>query len=567
MPRRPRHLIALAAAGLVAGAAAAPAQEGGALTAPQLGAATNFGQGWQPEVLEAARALPLRLFRDAVYWADVEKGGAFIHDGPRETFPDLLDAAGAGMVLVVNNGHPDHDGGHTPLTPEAVAAFARHAAEMVRRFPAIVAVEVGNEMNSRTFVSGPGWADVSLQERGAAYAALLAATAAAVRAVRPEVRIYGGAAHSLPLAWFRALFEAGAAQHMDALVIHPYTVAPEQLAAQVALLRAQLPEAADLPLAVTEFGTEDHAAAPAHLLKFYCQMALSNVETAIWYAANRRGDGLVPLLGPEGAPTGAGRAFQIAADLFAGRPVTPLAPDPFTYGCRFGEDAALIWGEPRALRVNGVQVYDAEGAHLPPKQLTLSMQAPLVLVSDGAPLWLGETLALGAQEVLADSSHQFAWPGRVDTPFRWLIRAGDEERAMELRPGQEKDGVPWTPYLGTSLDGVARAGPGWVLPSLPPSGPVEIVLRYEAPQAMPAHAKIHIGPSTRSEDGVTLRVTLDGDTLLDRRVIGPEVLDFTDLALQPGSRMELAVGPGPSSARGDVTGLRLTLRRPTLATP
>ena len=216
--------------------------------APRLGAATNFGQAWQPQMMQAARDLPLTDFRDAVYWRDIEASdGGYQFDGKRETWPDLLPDMDAGMSLTVNNGHPRWDDGHTPHSPDAVAAFARFAAAAVTRFPAIHSVEVGNEMNSATFVSGPGW-DGDLERRAISYTALLAETARQVRAARPGTRILGGAAHSIPLAWFQALFGAGAAAHMDALVIHPdgrltYRGAPVADAAGYITLRADDPEA------------------------------------------------------------------------------------------------------------------------------------------------------------------------------------------------------------------------------------------------------------------------------------------------------------------------------------
>ncbi|KKK82122.1 hypothetical protein LCGC14_2806560, partial [marine sediment metagenome] len=137
---------------------AALAQDRPDLRAPALGAASNFGQGWTPDVLAASEAIPVTDFRDAVYWrlvAGDEDGVGRDYSAARARYPDLLPELDARLSLTVNNGHPAHDAGKTPHSPEAIAAFAGFAADMVTRFPAIDRVEVGNEMNSDTFVSGP----------------------------------------------------------------------------------------------------------------------------------------------------------------------------------------------------------------------------------------------------------------------------------------------------------------------------------------------------------------------------------------------------------------------------
>lgn len=205
------------------------------LVGPKLGAWSDFGQTARSEVLAGSAALPVDLFRDEVFWAGIETDrGRFLFDNPRTTYPDLLPPLGAELLFLVNNPHPEHDGGTTPHTQAGVQALARYAVEVLRRFPAIGMVEVGNEMNSATFAWGPGW-EGAIESRAASYVRLLAPTSVALRAERPELTVLGGAAHSIPIAWFREIFARGAGAHMNALVIHPYDVRPEQLARQIAL--------------------------------------------------------------------------------------------------------------------------------------------------------------------------------------------------------------------------------------------------------------------------------------------------------------------------------------------
>ncbi|WP_102110346.1 hypothetical protein [Oceaniglobus roseus] len=554
------RLHRLAAAALAALACAAPlAAYDRPLIGPRLGASTDLGQTWRPDLLDAARALPLTLFRDEIFWRNVESGGRFVFDNRRATYPDLLPPQGAGLLFLVNNPPPDHDGGTTPRTAEGAAAFARYTAETLARFPDISILEVGNEMNTGDFAWGPGW-DAPLETRAASYVRLLAATAGAARAERPGIEVLGGAAHSIPLAWLKEIFARGAADHMDALALHPYTVRPEQLARQIALMRREVPQTANLPVAVTEFGQTDAATAPAYLLKSYCQQALSGVTLSVWYPLNPRGDGLAALLTEDGRPTPVGETFRLIRAGFEGRPVEDVAPDPFTWGCRFGEDRLVLWGAPRSVALDdGVQALDARGRPLPSGGAArLSEEDPLVLVSSAGSLRLGREVRLGLKEVIADSWAQFAYPGAgAADPFARLVRQNGAERPLEMRPGQERDGVPWTPYLGTGIDGLARASAEWALPSSPPAGEIDIIYRYRSPRAATVLPEIRLEPWS---DGVTLSVLLNGTPLLSTGVERDRTLRLAPLHLAAGDRLDTVIGPRGDGGSG--AGVRVILRRP-----
>ena len=529
-----------------------------ALVAPVFGAASNFGQGADGGLIMAAWRLGLRDLRDAVYWADVEGAdGRYRYDGPTRGFPAALARAGIKMSLTVNNPHPIFDGGATPVSPTAVAAFARFASRTVQRFSAIDAVEVGNEMNSARFAFGPGWAAGDLSQRARSYTALLTGTAREVRAARPGVRILGGAAMALPLAWFQALSEAGAPALMDALVLHPYTTPPEQILRQIKALR-QIPGFGAMPVEVTEYGYQTAVEAPGYLLRAYCQMALAGVSRAVWYPLNPRGDGWVPLLDAQGRPTGAGRAARLVLTRLAGKTVRDFAPDPFTYGCRFGDDTLLLWGAPRSIRLSpDLRATSAAGAALPATGLALSM-APLLIYAD-RPLVPGTDVQFGPQAVLADSFDQFG----ADSPFSWFIRDARGLHPMQSRPGQEKDGVPWTPYLGSGLDGRLMVTETRAVPVVGAS----VVLRYTAgADTRAAWLVLRAKASPRSVDGITLAATLRGRALLgwqdgpdDTRLLGP-------LDLREGDAIEVDLGAGADD-RGDLTDFRMTLRREVARIP
>lgn len=528
--------------------------------APAIGAASNYGQSWFPETFLSSRDLPVTDYRDEIFWELIDQtNGTYRYEMGRTQYPDHLAQYGLGLSVMINNGHPGYDGGYTPHSPQAVAAFARFAGNVVKRFPDIQSVEVGNEMNSSTFAVGPGW-EGDLQTRAASYVALLKATAEQVRQANPSVRILGGAAHSIPIAWFQALFENGADGYMDALVIHPYTVPPEQIRRQIALLR-QLPDAQDMPIEVTEFGHKDAAQAPAHLVKNYCQMALAGVTRVIWYPLDPRGDGLTPLLDKDGAPTATGQTFRLVNNELADRPVVDFAPDPFTYACLFGDDRLVIWGAPRTVTLAHSDLYavDMAGNRLNQPELMLSHQTPVIVLSNGAPIELASTLVLGTQQVIADSVDQFAYPGAGgDDPFERFVRQGDQDFALQTRPGQERDGVPWTPYLGTDRDGTVRATANWVLPAAWGSGPLEIVYRYRVVETGRATLRIDVSPSSHSVDGVILGVFRNNQPLETRQISTASTVLLEHLDLETGDILDFRIGPG-DTPDGDASGFRVTI--------
>lgn len=554
-----RALVCALAAALALPAGAEP------LRGPRLGAATDFGQTWAPELLAAAEALPLAVLRDEIWWHNVETAdGRFVFDTRRTDYPDLLPAQQARLMFLVNNPHPAYDGGTTPYTAEGAAAFARYVTQVLERFPQIDIVEIGNEMNSATFAWGPGW-EGRIEDRAAAYVRLLKATAAAVRAQRPAAEIIGGAAHSIPLAWLRAIFAAGGGAAIDALALHPYTVAPEHLARQIALLRAEVPGAAKMPIAITEFGQTRAATAPAYLLKSYCQQALAGVTWAIWYPLNPRGDGLAALLTRGGRPTATGQVFRFLAATFEGQPVVDIAPDPFTYGCRFGSDWMVLWGAPRDVTLAAdVRVVDPETDTEAEPQTQfqtetagarLSPDRPLVLHRPGG-LRLAQEVRLAPHGLIADTWHQFGYPetGAAQDPFQRLIRIDGAEHPLVTQPGQERGGVPWTPYLASPLDDWARADAGWARPSGSLDRPVEILHRYTAPHRQRVIAQIEVSPW---EGGAALSVTAAGETLARVPSVQAQALTLAPLVLDRGDTLDVAVGP---NGTGGGTDLRITLR-------
>lgn len=521
-----------------------------------LAAATNFSH---PGVTGADRVAGLGVtdVRDGMRWSDVERvPGRYGFDLPRTRYPDALAREGVALSVTVNWGNALYDGGDTPQSPEALAAQARYVAALVERFPGIGTIEVGNEFNGANFVTGP-LKKADARARAAAHVAILKAIDAAVG---DEVRLLGGATHSIPLAYLSAVLDGGGAEHMDALALHPYTTAPEEFPAQVALLRRH-PAARELPLEITEFGDEDPARAPGTLVRWLAVMAVNGVERAVWYPLTDRGDGLAPLFDAAGAPTPAGRAYRFAAARLAGRPAQDVSPDRHTVAVRFGDDTLVLWGEPRAVDLGaGVAAFGPEGEALS-GPIRLAPDRPVVLVKPA--IALGTDVTLGPDPILADSFWDFAYPNADGTapagPLARFVRLGGRDIALQTMPGQERGSVPWTPYLGGAELFPLRLS---ATAALPRGGrrPADIVTRFVAPADGEVDASAVFLPSRRTTDGVA--VSLVHNDAVVARAAGRERIELAQrLLLKAGDRVDVVLGANGSN-EGDATAYRIRFAAP-----
>lgn len=185
--------------------------------------------------MASLRLSGFRAVRVTSYWTP---GLTRPSDGELRVLRNVGDAALANgvrvYVTVMSPGSRT-----TPLTDEERAEFASFAAAIVRSAPSLEHVIVGNEPNLNRFWL-PQFGLDGTSAAPAAYLALLAQTYDALKAVSPDVRVYGGAVsprgsdrpggsrptHS-PTGFIRALGAAYRASGrdrpvMDAFVIHPY---------------------------------------------------------------------------------------------------------------------------------------------------------------------------------------------------------------------------------------------------------------------------------------------------------------------------------------------------------
>jgi hypothetical protein len=222
---------------LLALAAPAPARAGGPAMA--LGVAEDSVRSADPLVAKTRMALIRAAGFDALRVTSNWTPGE-LQPGPAESRILANVAAAAeltGMRVILSVYNPGSR--TTPVTPEARAQLAAYAAAAVAALPGVRDLVVGNEPNLNRFWLPQFGADGSVVS-APTYLDLLARTYDAVKAVDPQVRVWGGALAPRgndrpggarptvsPTTFIRSLGRAyrasgRAAPIMDGLALHPY---------------------------------------------------------------------------------------------------------------------------------------------------------------------------------------------------------------------------------------------------------------------------------------------------------------------------------------------------------
>jgi hypothetical protein len=186
------------------------------------------------------------------------------------------------IVLAFSN--PLYDGDQTPFSDAGRAGYAAYARAVAQRYaPGVSALEIWNEYNG-SFCAGPCRAD-----RASYYASMLQETYRSLKAANPSMTVLGGAAVPIPLDYFGKLFEKGALDAMDAVVIHPYRRQPEGVEQQIASLRQLMTRYGTAkPIWATEFGdladmrkSRDDVA--RYLVRMSVLLLSAKVDRLYWY--------------------------------------------------------------------------------------------------------------------------------------------------------------------------------------------------------------------------------------------------------------------------------------------
>ncbi len=258
------------------------------------GAQTHGAQGGSLAVYGLLARAGIAHFRDEHYWSATETAPSTYQYPAR--FTEFMAAAAAVKMrplLTLNWAHPDYDyeaGMFTaPHSDAGRTGYANYGAEVVRNYPEVAAVEVWNEYNADTFITGP-----ATLARPAYYKSMLERTFGRVKAVRPDVKVVAGGTVPIAHGFLRDLFEQGAMPFLDVVSVHPYRTVPDAVDVEIAELRALIKRhngGVEKPIWASEFSREvnseaEQGEAATYLAQIVPLMLSQRVERMYFYVGS-----------------------------------------------------------------------------------------------------------------------------------------------------------------------------------------------------------------------------------------------------------------------------------------
>jgi hypothetical protein len=546
-----------------------------------LGTATAFGQqAWDFSILQTAKSIGSMAVRDGVAWTEIEKSpGVYQFTSPGASWMGTVINNGFPVTLLFDNTNPLYDGGKTPYTDAGREAYAKYIVATLDHFPRVKTIEVGNEYNAFNFVTGPVL-DAGYPARQKYYFDMLRTVYTAVKASHPDVKVLGGAALAIPVGYFKQFFALGGLSYMDGIVVHPYTTDPEQLEKQLTVLKS-LMGANTKPIHITEFAQElDSIPDTAdYLVKSVAVMASAGVAEADWYALRQQGGTNdiwyknVALASFSGAILPPGQGFKIMSTQVLSKGAGQrIATDAFTYAYQFGQNAMVLWGDPRSLTVKAsAKYYNSQGVEIA-QPTTINSRSPVIIVSD-TPLVFGDNVVLGSSQLVADSYDQFDFTNALDGSTRfegpWSyfalgVRSQVYTQAY-TQGGGEVSSSDWMPYIGIDWlrpfnINANRVGPVDYNTGGSPDA-YKAVLRYTSPLDGKFDLAATWDVNANSADGIDITVILNSQTVFSNVVARHYDMSISGLALKQGDVLSIIVGPNKNATGTDTTDYRIKMYR------
>lgn len=261
------------------------------ISSSPFGVMTHFAQGWYADIIPLIAKAGIRHIRDEQYWKYVEpeEKGEYCFNCPDNRFSTYRDAAeanGIEVLTVMSFENKLYDDGLTPYTEDGRQGYANYGTALLDRYDKqIKTFEIWNEYNG-TWCTGP-----AANDRPAYYYEMLKTSYETIKAVRPDVTVLGGACVLIPYGYLESMFQHGALDYMDAVVIHPYRESPEGVDDDVKKLQdiiKQYNDGNSKPIWVTECGTMDKSEEGRHnvaryLTHIYSLLLSEGVERIYWY--------------------------------------------------------------------------------------------------------------------------------------------------------------------------------------------------------------------------------------------------------------------------------------------
>ena len=512
------------------------------------GVMTHFAQGWEVDLIPLISRAGIRHVRDEQYWAQVEQErGRYRFPEQFTRYMDELARHDLKPLIVLSFSNDLYDEGLTPFTDQGRAGYARYGRAVLDRYGAqIETVEIWNEYNG-SFCDG-----VCRDDRPAYYTRMLEQAYRAVKSVRPDVTVAGGAAVTIPLPYLEGVFAAGGLSFMDVLVVHPYGSSPERVIGQLHELRSLLTRYGrpDMPIWVTEFGQgratpEGRREAASYLVRMGTALLAAGIDRMYWYLLRdaREFAGMGLLRAPDSkfgryAPAPAYAAYAHLAQQLGGATfLRREASDPRSHIYLFehaGREVRVAWtiDGPITLRLRGEErlaVLDVVGRER--SSLDPGVEADVIL--DSRPVYITgkvrRLVEVRSDQLVADSVKDYSMR---QGELGWYYGHYDGDAAGH---GDGRDAAAYTDddfeLLETVTDAWSRRwgdaeypwlaiGPTNAHPSHSAGRRVWAVRRWVSTIDGPVRITGRVSNASGQGDGVTAHVLVDGQRLLSTNLGG-----------------------------------------------
>ncbi|MDR2509680.1 MAG: hypothetical protein LBC77_03435 [Spirochaetaceae bacterium] len=303
--------------------AAVPRDFAGVVHAADVKSAQQFKQ---------LRDMGVRWVLATLYWNDVERKEGDWKYGNYDAFVKRNKDAGNKIVMVLAYDTPwlySDNEGRKKVDPQNLDHFINYVETTVERYKDTVdAWEIWNEPNG-LFWRGSRGDYFELHKR----------TAAAIRAVKKDAYILGGAFWRTPVSFINAMFKYGAFENVDAAAFHPYGINPdESMMLYDKFKAALLKNKFSGDIFITEVGYPTgglypnkmkEERAPEYVIKTISALAARGARAVIWYElqdSHNKGEArgslnsedYFGLLYKDFAPKDGARAYSLCANLLAG---------------------------------------------------------------------------------------------------------------------------------------------------------------------------------------------------------------------------------------------------------
>ena len=332
-----------------------------------LGVGVHFTGGNNPGLVQLITALGATMIRDDASWALIERSPGQYTFHNFDPYMQSLQQNNLSPLLILDYSDHFYDNNQTPYDASGLQAFAHYARALVLHYGSqLKTVEVYNEFNG-TLSSGP------CARQPACYVNLLRATYQAVKAVRPDVTVVGGAAFMDDTHWFSQVFADGGLNYMDVVSDHPYTdlyiASPEVQGLEgkmqgLQTLIKKYNHGQGKPVWMTEFGWTTsllHVSEQTqanYLVRGTVLSLAAGVQKLFWYdllndgtngSAVQQNFGLLNQPGSQGlyTPKPAYAAYAVLARELAGRSfVERESVSPGIFAMRFTDNLRVLWSTP-----------------------------------------------------------------------------------------------------------------------------------------------------------------------------------------------------------------------------